>query len=84
MKLKSLHVYKNYDDAHYRARIEFEGSYGTVELNLDKQLSEKMLAVCADEIVASSKEVAENMTANFVEGQLAPAIEHHDGAEQSP
>ena len=81
MKLKSLHVYKNYDDADYRARIEFEGSHGTVELNLDKQLSEKMLAVCADEIVASSKEVAENMTATFIESQLAPAIEHQDGAD---
>ena len=83
MKLKTLHIYKNYGDDHFRATIEFVGSNGEVRLNLDEHLSERIVAVCADAIVASSTEVAEAMTANFIESQLAPAIEHQDGAEQT-
>ena len=83
MKLQRLHIYKNHGDDHFRAHIEFTGSHGRVELNLDERLSDKIVAVCADEIVASSKEVAEAMTANFIESQLVPAIEHQDGADQT-
>ena len=83
MKLKSLHILKAYASDHYHATVEFEGSHGEVKLILDERLSAKIIAVCADEIVASSKEVAEAMTANFIESQLVPAIEHQDGAEQT-
>ena len=83
MKLKSLHIRKDYYADHYSATVEFEGSHGEVKLVLDERLSAKIIAVCADEIVASSKEVAEAMTANFIESQLVPAIEHQDGAEQT-
>ena len=82
MKLKSLHILKAYAADHYHATVEFEGSHGEVKLILDERLSTKIVAVCADEIVASSKEVAEAMTANFIESQLVPAIEHQDGADQ--
>ena len=83
MKLESLHIYKNFGDNHFQARVEFSGSHGKIELSLDERLSDKIIAVCADEIIASSKEVAEAMTANFIESQLAPVIEHQDGAEQT-
>ena len=84
MKLKSLRIHKDCYSEHYAGAVEFEGSHGEVKLVLDERLSEKILAVCADEIVASSKEVAEAMTATFIESQLTPAIEHQDGAEQEP
>ena len=81
MRLERLTIYTSYKSDNYKGTAEFEGSYGKVELHLEQRLSEKILAVCADEIVASSKEVAEAMTATFIESQLAPAIEHQDGAD---
>jgi hypothetical protein len=73
MRLEQLHVSRDaYGETkgQLRGRVEFTGSYGKVELALDEELSLRIVRICADAIVAASREVAEKMTAEVIEGSV--------------
>lgn len=59
----------------YRGEITFEGALGKVQIHVGDDLSRSILKVCADQIVAASQQVAEQLTANIIEQVAAPAIE---------
>lgn len=46
---------------------EFSGEAGKVNLNLTPELCDKIFMVCAEGIVSTAKEAAENLTCNVIE-----------------
>ena len=54
------------DEIQYEGEIEYAGSAGKVTINLTDQVSRKILAVVADQLVESSKQVAHNLTAEVI------------------
>lgn len=59
----------------FRCTVEVHGAHGTLELNLPPDVSERLVAVIADEIVAATRATAEAMVVNVLEAQAVPAIE---------
>lgn len=59
----------------FRATIEVLGDAGKVELNLSPELSERIIAVIADEVIAASKATAEAMTAEVFNVVALPSPE---------
>jgi len=57
----------------YRGKVTFEGPQGVVQVNVGEALSQRILGVCAQELVAASRQVAENMTAEIIEQAAAPS-----------
>lgn len=66
MILKSLNIYRNYEGI-TSGRIKFQNELGEIELILNDEACNKMLHICAEQLVESSKEVAQNLTANIIE-----------------
>lgn len=50
-----------------KASIEVEGQHGKVELNLSPELSDKVVKIIANEIVAAGRATAEALTAQCLE-----------------
>ena len=55
----------------YEGVAEFAGETGSVQLNLTPEMCNKIFMVCADGILATAKEAAENMTCNIIEHRKA-------------
>lgn len=81
MILEALRIDRGYISAYDRANgtispltgeVTFAGSNGKVQLALNEETSKKILAVVAEQLVESSKELAEKMTAEII--QAAPAL----------
>lgn len=70
MKMKELHIEEipSYVDSsgNYRGKIKFSGNNGVVEIHLNHERIKKILAVVADALVETSKDVAENLTAEII------------------
>jgi orotate phosphoribosyltransferase len=47
----------------FRATIEVHGNHGKVELNLSPELSERVVALIAEDVAAAGRATAEAMTA---------------------
>jgi hypothetical protein len=47
----------------YKGRLSFQNAYGTVELALNAETSAKILAVVAESVVESARDIATNLTA---------------------
>ena len=62
IKLETYGVNKD----RYTGSVEFANEHGTVEINLGPEVAEKILAVVADQLVESSKEIAANLTAEII------------------
>ena len=66
----------------YEGQVKFVGGSGDISLNLDDTMTKRVLSICADEIVSSSRQVAEALTAEVVTGQAmidtAPAPSDSD------
>ncbi len=70
MKLESINIrecYRHEKCKGYHGEITFEGSLGKVQINCDDTLSRRILTVCAEEIVAASRQVSEELTANIID-----------------
>jgi len=52
-------------------KIEFEGPHGKIEIPLDEVLSQEIVRLCADGITRMSRDVAENLTADVIDGHVA-------------
>lgn len=56
----------------YRGEVVFDGPLGKVQINVDGELSRRILEICADELVAAAQEVATNMTAEILSAADVP------------
>ena len=77
MKLESLNIRaarKWEDEKGYVGEIVFDGPLGKVQINVTDALSRRILKQCADEIVAASQQVANELTANIIDQVEAPAL----------
>lgn len=50
----------------FRAIIKVNGQHGQVELNLSAELSQRVVAIIADEVAAAGRATAEAMTAEII------------------
>ncbi len=82
MKLERIEIAapRSYDNFKgYRGEITFNGSRGRVQIQVGDALSRRILRECAAEIVAASREIAEELTAEIIESvgepPAAPALE---------
>lgn len=57
----------------FRATIEVFGQNGKIEMNLSAELSAKIVAIVADEIVAAGRATAEAMTAEVMTVTALPS-----------
>lgn len=77
MRISSLNIneWQNYEPGYrkdsYRATIKYKGSSGEVMINLTPELTKKVMHVIADELVAASKEIANDLTREIIEQNLA-------------
>lgn len=73
MILNDLHIYRNAWETNQplKGTLKFKGTHGNVELILDESLSKKILAIVADAVVASGKEIANNLTAEIIDANRA-------------
>lgn len=68
MKLESLIVTHNYGTPRkYAATIKFSNDFGSTELKLPEDMTERLLAVVGDALVDASKGVAQQLTAATIE-----------------
>lgn len=63
------------EDKPFHATIELHGATGKVELNLDPEMSKRIVAIVADEVAAAGRATAEAMTAEIISGQPLLAAE---------
>ncbi len=78
MKLKSVTIRRPYfssDTQHYIGEVEFEGLAGEIKLILTDELSRRVLAACADEIVAATTAQAEALR-NSAAQAIGILVEH--------
>lgn len=69
----------------YEGQIEFAGSNGEVKINLSSDLSQKVLAVVAEAMVESTRQVAHDLTAEILAGVPAlPRQSTRSTRESSP
>ncbi len=84
MKLKALSIdipwNANDKDAFpYRCEVEFQGHNGEIKLVLQPELTKAILDVVADELVKATREVAELITREVIEGNAeVPLLENGD------
>lgn len=74
MQLNKLHITRSeygQDKGQLHGHVEFAGPHGKVELPLDEILSQEIVSVCAEGIARMSRQIAENMTAEIIEGLVA-------------
>ncbi len=83
MMLETIYIARHYSGTHYTASANFKGEHGEVKLDLDNELSQRVLAVLADEIIKASKATAEAMTSKLIEQLKTPAIEDNSGSEDA-
>lgn len=85
MILEDLHIYRHSWEQNQpiRGTLKFKGYHGNVELILDETLSKRILAVVADAVVASGKEIANNLTAEIIDANRALPAPIPDDAVRS-
>lgn len=54
-----------------RCTVEVEGPMGKTELNLPPEVSDRIVALIADELATEARKVAEAMTVQFIEATPA-------------
>lgn len=81
MMLESVYITRHYSGTHYTASANFKGNHGEVKLDLDNELSQRVLDVVAEEIIKAAKVTAEAMTSKLIEQLKTPAIEDNTGKE---
>lgn len=54
-----------------RCTVEVEGPLGKTELNLPPEVSDRIVALIAEELAAEARKVAQAMTASFIDAMPA-------------
>lgn len=79
MQLTSLNI--SFDDygvhkGKYKGSAHFRGQYGAVEIVLTPDISDQVLKLCAEAIVANTKELAQTITAATLTQVSGNVLEH--------
>lgn len=81
MKLEVLHIY-NVTWAHdgaqpgdYKGTVRFKGQTGEIQLKLPARFNQRILEIVAEELVAESRNLAQNLTAACIEAERTPKLE---------
>lgn len=61
----------------YEGQIKYRGEHGTIQIQLDAQLSHEVLKLVAESLTRATKELANDLTAAVFE-QTSPALENKD------
>ena len=80
LQIKRCNRWKTHleDPVTYEGEIEFLGENGSITINLDDQVSRVLINVIGDQVVESSKTLAEKLTTEFITGDsllTGPATE---------
>lgn len=73
MNFEKLFISKHYQGG-LTGWIEFKNELGSIELQLPDELAQQLLALCADNLVAISKQAADEMTAKVIEAVTPTAL----------
>lgn len=85
MILKSISMYRYGDNEHFSGSLTFDSETGKIELKLTPVLSDKVVAACAEELVAQARAAAEAMTASvFTQASQLPAIQAPKPSDEIP
>jgi hypothetical protein len=60
-------------DKPFRAKIKVAGQHGEIELNLSADMSQRIVAIIAEEVAAAGRATAEAMTADVFNVAALPA-----------
>ena len=84
MKLTSLNIREDWNNkGQYIGEVSFKGRNGSTEIRLNTELSQKVLEVLADEVVAAAKEVATVLTRECIEAAAGNRLEHDGEADHA-
>ena len=76
MKLKHLSIYpQHFSKEGYRVTAEFEAYGNEVKLTLPKEVGERIVALCMDEIVSAVQQVATVTAESLIRGPEVAALE---------
>lgn len=69
LRLQSLHIQSSdygINKGRYVGTATFAGQYGNLEIVLAPNISDAVLKLCADSLVANARDVAENLRADII------------------
>lgn len=72
--IKSITLFRTYDSGNLQGSITFTNSLGEIKVNLDAKKVERLVAVLADEIVATAQDTAKLMVADVLEDAGVKAL----------
>jgi len=78
--LKNLYVSRQeygVDKGHLHGKVEFKGPYGSVEIQLDEDLANQVVELCADGIVRAAQQVANHLTADMLTADPEQVLIEH-------
>ena len=82
MELENLQISRcaSYTDRpnDYEGSIKFKGVYGEVKINLDNQLSRRVLEICAEAMTQATRILATHLTAETLVAANAQLEHKHD------
>ena len=79
MRLKYLNItLSTYgpNEGKYTGEAKFANQSGAIDIVLVPEVSDKILALCAEALVANAREVAQNLTAATLTQVSSPVLEH--------
>ena len=79
MQLKNLSIRRSWDGKELVGEIEIAGESSETKLKLTEAQCDKLIAVVANELVTSAKELAQTLVANTLELKVVKQIERNDG-----
>jgi hypothetical protein len=74
LSITKKYSYKKTEPLTYEGAIKYANERGEISITLNDETSRKVLAVIADQLVETSKQVAKNLTADVITAN--PAITH--------
>lgn len=81
MKLNKIYISRSWDGKKMDGNIEFSNKIGKVEINLDDEACQKIIAICASQIVNTSKAFADEMTGKCIELEAGVAVNLLEGTK---
>lgn len=75
MKIKSIHIYQNYNGPGYHGTIEVESRSGKIDLRLGNKEADEIMKIVASNLVDAAKEVATMLTQECIDVAHSTALE---------
>ena len=81
MKLDKIYISRSWDGKEFKGDIEFVNELGKVEIRLDDAACQKIIAVCASQLVKTSKSFADDMTSKCIDLEAGVAVNLIEGVK---